>query len=278
MLIELVSEYGVLFAAVLVAGGAAGFAGGLFGIGGGIVTVPALYAVFHSIGVDEGGSLKTAIGTSLAVIIITSLRALMTHHAAGHVDVKLLRAWAPWIAAGAVMSGFAAEAVSPELLSAVFAGGAFYIAYHRLFGKKRSGAASPYDLTKKRVHIPIGLGTGLFSSLMGLGGGAVGVIVMTWSGRSIHQAIATASGFGMAVAIPGATGFVIAGMGQVGLPPGSLGFVNLPAFAAMSAMTAFAAPLGARLAHRVNGDLLSKLFGAYAGLAALAILWDVFTR
>ncbi|MFQ5562741.1 MAG: sulfite exporter TauE/SafE family protein [Parvularculaceae bacterium] len=266
----------MLLIAVLAAGFAAGFAGGLFGIGGGIVTVPALYAVFTALGAGEDPSLKAAIGTSLSIIIVTSLRALMTHHAAGHVDLKLLRAWAPWIAAGAAAGGLASKAVPAEFLSIVFAGGAFYVAFHRLFGRGRSGRGFASDLTEKSVHIPVGLGTGLFSSLMGLGGGAVGVLVMTWSGRSIHRAIATASGFGMAVAIPGATGFIIAGFGHADLPPGSFGFVNLPAFIVMAAMTAIAAPLGARLAHRVEGALLSKLFGAYAGLAALAILWDVF--
>lgn len=273
--IELAMAHGWLLAGVLAAGFAAGYAGGLFGIGGGIVTVPALYAVFHSFGVNEDASFKSAIGTSLAVIIVTSIRSLMTHHRAGHVDFRILGAWGPWIAAGAALGGLVSRWVPAGFLTVIFAGGALWIGWRRLFGRESTVRASGPDLSERRIHIPIGVGTGLFSSLMGLGGGAVGVMVMRWAGRSIHQAVATAAGFGVAVAIPGALGFVYAGYGHADLPPFSLGFVNGPAFAGMALMSAIAAPLGARLAHSMKGDLLSKLFGAYVLAAAGALMWDI---
>jgi uncharacterized membrane protein YfcA len=272
---EFIAEHGLLIAGVLAAGLLSGFAGGLFGIGGGIVTVPALYAVWQTYGIAEGPSLKSAIGTSLAVIIVTSLASLATHRRTGQVDQRILKAWAPWIALGAVAGGLVSRFVSGEALAVVFAGGALYVGWRRLFGKRGQAEDRP-DLTGKRIHIPIGFGTGLFSALMGLGGGAVGVMVMTWSGRSIHQAVATASGFGVAVAAPGAAGFILSGLGHNDLPPFSLGYVNLAAFAAMAAMSALAAPAGARLAHRLAGDLLSKLFGVYILAAALALLLDMF--
>jgi uncharacterized membrane protein YfcA len=272
---QFIAEHALLFLAVLAAGLASGFAGGLFGIGGGVVTVPALYAVFRSFDIADGQSLKSAIGTSLAVIIVTSLRALATHHRGGHVDVAILKAWAPWIALGAAAGGAAARWVPAEHLAVVFAAGALYIGWRRLFAKQSVNGATP-DLSRRGIHIPIGLGTGAFSALMGLGGGAVGVMVMTWSGRTIHQAVATASGFGVAVAVPGAAGFLFSGLGHEGLPPLSAGFVNLPAFAAMAAMSAIAAPYGARLAHRTKGDLLSKLFGLYVLAAAAGLIWDLF--
>jgi uncharacterized membrane protein YfcA len=275
---DFLALHGLLILAVLGAGFAAGFAGGLFGIGGGIVTVPALYAVFRSFDIADGPSLKTAIGTSLAVIIVTSLRALGAHRRAGHVDMDVLRAWAPWIALGAAAGGLVARHAPAEFLTIVFAAGALFIGWRRLFGKKRGEGAAGPDLSRKRIHIPIGLGTGLFSALMGLGGGAVGVMVMTWSGRTIHQAVGTASGFGVAVAVPGALGFIISGLGHEGLPPLSAGFVNLPAFAAMAAASAIAAPMGARLAHRMKGDLLSKLFGLYVLSAAAGLVWDMFAK
>ncbi len=275
-MVGLFAEHALLFIAVLAAGLASGFAGGLFGIGGGVVTVPALYAVFRSFDIADDQSLKSAIGTSLAVIIVTSVRALGTHHRGGHVDAAVLRAWAPWIAIGAAAGGLLSRAVPAEHLAVVFAGGALYIGWRRLFAKPSAGGGTP-DLSKRSIHIPIGLGTGLFSALMGLGGGAVGVMVMTGSGRSIHQAVATASGFGVAVAVPGALGFLLSGLGHDGLPPFSLGYVNLPAFAAMAAMSAIAAPLGARLALRTKGDLLSKLFGFYVLLAAAGLIWDMFS-
>jgi uncharacterized membrane protein YfcA len=209
------------------------------------------------------------------VIIVTSIRSLITHRDAGHVDGRILRAWAPSIAVGAAAGGLLARHVPSVALTVIFVAGAVFVGWRRLFGKKKTdGARRPPDLTDKRVHIPLGFGTGLFSSLMGLGGGAVGVMIMIWSGRSMHQAIATASGFGVAVAIPGALGFAASGYGRLDLPPLSIGFVHLPAFLALAAMTAIAAHFGAIMAHRLNAALLSKLFGAYILLSAAALVID----
>lgn len=275
-MMALLADHWLLIVALLGAGFVSGFAGGLFGIGGGVITTPALYAIFQLLGLEEGPSLKTAIGTSLAVIIVTSLRSLSTHHRAGHVDGEMLRHWAPWIAAGAGAGGMLAHWAPAELLTIVFAGGAIYVAYRRLFAKNK-GHAAPINLTRKRLKIPLGVGTGLFSSLMGIGGGAMGVMIMTLAGRTMHQAIATSAGFGVAVAGPGVIGFILSGLAADGLPPASLGYVNLPAFAAMALMAGIAAPLGAKAAHHLNGDLLSRGFGAYVLLAAGALAFDVFT-
>lgn len=268
------SVYGLLLVGVVFAGFFAGFAGGMFGVGGGIVTVPALYFVLQSVGVNESVSLKSAIGTSLAVILVTSFRSLSAHHRAGHADLAMLRAWALWIGVGAGCGGLAARWIPAALLTAIFAAGAFYVGWRRLSPKRKEGQ-QPVNLFRKGLKIPVGLGAGFFSSLMGLGGGAVGVMVMTMAGRPMHQAVGTSAGFGMAVAAPGAIGFILSGWGAAGLPPGSLGYVNLPAFLVMGAMAGLAAPLGARTAHRVSGQLLSKIFGLYVVAAGAALLWDL---
>ncbi len=270
------AEHWVLVVALLAAGFASGFAGGLFGIGGGIITTPALYAIFQLLGYADGPSLKTAIGTSLAVIIVTSIRSLTTHHRAGHVDGAMLRAWGPWIAIGAGAGGALAHWAPTEILTVIFAGGALYVAQRRLFARNK-GHAAPVDLNRRRMKIPLGVGTGFFSSLMGIGGGAMGVMIMTVAGRTMHQAIATSAGFGVAVAAPGVVGFVVSGMAAENLPPLSLGYVNLPAFLAMAVTAGIAAPLGAKAAHHLDGNLLSKGFGAYVLLAAGALAYDVFT-
>jgi uncharacterized protein len=271
----LLAEHWPLIVALLAAGFVSGFAGGLFGIGGGVVTTPALFAIFKLLGYADGPSLKTAIGTSLAVIIVTSIRSLSTHHRAGHVDGAMLRNWAPWIAAGAGAGGMLAHWAPAELLAIVFAGGALYVAYRRIFAKER-GHAPAVDLNRKRMKVPLGFGTGLFSSLMGIGGGAMGVMIMTLAGRTMHQAIATSAGFGVAVAGPGVIGFIISGLRAESLPPASLGYVNLPAFAAMAVMAGVAAPLGAKAAHNLDSGLLSKGFGLYVLFAAGALAFDVF--
>ena len=264
----------VLLVSLLIAGAAAGFAGGLFGIGGGIITVPALYGVFKLLGSGEEASLKTAIGTSLGVIIVTSIRSLTAHHRAGQVDMAVLKAWAPWIAFGAGVGGVVSRWAPVELLTLVFAGGALFIAARRLGGKREKKRS--IDLSERRLVAPLGLGTGFFSSLMGLGGGALGVMVMTASGRAMHQAVATSAGFGVAVAAPGVIGFIYSGFDAPELPPGSLGYFSTPAFAVMAVMAGLAAPVGARLAHRLNAEILSRLFGVYVLIAAIGLLIDVF--
>lgn len=262
-------------AAALAAGFAAGFAGGLFGIGGGIITVPALYALFRTTGAGNDASLKTAIGTSLAVIVVTSLRSLAEHRRIGAVDGEILRAWSPWIAVGSASAGFLSRHIPVELLASVFAVGAIAIAAQRLFIK--TSPMTTIDTARRAIRIPVGIGTGLFSGLMGLGGGVVGVLVMRSAGRSIHQAVATASGFGIAVAAPAVIGFIVAGLGVDGRPPAAIGYVEAPAFLAMALVGAVAAPIGARLAHRSRGELLSALFSLYVASAAIALLVDIFT-
>ena len=275
-MIEVLSSYWLFGVLLLFAGVAAGFAGGMFGIGGGIIMVPVLYAVFQNIGLEVSTGYKTAVGTSLAVIIITSVRSLMTHHKAGHVDIALLRAWLPWIALGAAVGGVTAKWAPVEALTLIFIGGAFFIAYRRLRAAPPKKQETTIDLHRKRYKLPFGFGAGLFSSLMGLGGGAVGVMVMSLAGRAMHQSIATASGFGVGVAVPGALGFVLAGWGVIGLAPGSLGFVSLPAFFIMSITAVIAAPIGARMAHRTSSTILSRLFGIYVLIAAIFLCMDIF--
>lgn len=272
---EFLAGHWPLIVALLAVGFASGFAGGLFGVGGGIITTPALYAVFQTLGYSDEASLKTAIGTSLGLIVVISARSLATHHRAGHVDGEMLRAWAPWIALGAAGGGALARWAPAEILTVIFAAGAFYVAWKRLFSREKALAA-PVNLVRKRMKIPLGLGTGLFSSLMGIGGGALGVMVMTLAGRPMHQAIATSAGFGVAVAAPGVIGFAVSGWGAPGLPPLGAGYVNIAAFVGMAVTAGIAAPIGARAAHRLDAALLSKIFGAYALSAAGALAFDIF--
>ncbi|MGH6950816.1 MAG: sulfite exporter TauE/SafE family protein [Vitreimonas sp.] len=256
--------------ALVGAGLFAGFVGGLFGIGGGVVVVPALFYVFTALGLDEGVRMHVAVGTSLATIISTSWRSLAAHTKAGAVDFAVLKSWGPWITLGAVAGAVVAGVVTTEALLIVFGAGLLLIAAQmwlsspnwRLFADLPDGAA--------RAAIAGGLG--LTSAMMGIGGGAIGVTVMTLCGRPIHQAVATASGFGAAIALPAALGYAIMGWGREGLPPWSAGFVNLPGFAVVALLTAVTAPVGARLAHRLPQLALKRAFAVFLALTALNML------
>ena len=252
----------------------AGLLAGLFGIGGGIVIVPALYAVFGLIGVPEDERIKAAVATSLATIIVTSLRSVTSHMKHGAVDMALLKRWAPWIGLGAIVGAIAARFIPAEALTLIFALGAIGVAIRKgLFRSREKEPASDLaPVPGGPVAVALGGGIGFLSSLMGIGGGVLGVIVLTAYGRTIHQAIATSAGFGLAIAVPGTLGFVAAGWGVTGLPPLTLGYVSLPAFALIAAMTFLTAPLGAGLAHRLDKVMLNRVFAIYLAITALLLL------
>jgi uncharacterized protein len=261
--------------ALIGAGLLAGFVGGLFGIGGGIVIVPALYFVFTALGIDEDVRMHLAVGTSLSTIISTSWRSLSTHLKAGAVDVSVLRTWGPWISLGAVVGAVVAGLVNTETLLIVFGAGLLLIAAQMGLGNP-NWRVWP-DLPTGAPRAITAGGIGMFSSMMGIGGGAFGVTVMTLCGRSIHQAVATASGFGAAIAVPASIGYAIAGWGREGLPPLSLGFVSLPGFIVLAALTAITAPIGARLAHRLPQLALKRAFAIVLGVVAFNMLWEAFS-
>jgi uncharacterized membrane protein YfcA len=262
-------------AGLLAAGLAAGFVGGLFGIGGGVVIVPALYAVFTALGVDEAVRMHVAVGTSLSTIIATSWRSLSAHMKAGAVDFDILRSWTPWIALGAVIGSAVAGIATTDVLLIIFGGGLLLIAV-------QMGLASPSwrafaDMPRGLARASVASGLGLFSALMGIGGGAIGVTVMTLCGRPIHRAVATASGFGAAIALPATLGYIAAGWGRDGLAPYSLGFVNAPGFLFLAVLTAITAPIGARLAHRLPQLTLKRAFAVLLALIALNMLREAFS-
>lgn len=246
--------------------------GGLFGIGGGVVIVPVLYLVFTQGGADPSIAMKTAVGTSLATIIITSFRSLRAHHKRGAVDFDVLRRWGPFIALGAVAGALLARVISGDLLLSLFAIGIFGIAIQRLRGARKTSRAITIPEPAQRA---LAFGTGLVSALMGIGGGVIGVILLTLQGKSMHQAVATAAGFGAAIALPGALGFMLAGIGQ-GALDGAIGFVHLPGFLAVALGTMVFAPIGAKLAHSLSADLLSKVFGVYLLLSGVLLVREAF--
>lgn len=261
--------------ALTAAGLFAGFVGGLFGIGGGAVVVPALYLVFSALGVDESVRMHVAVSTSLSTIVSTSWRSLSTHMKAGAVDLQVLRTWGPWITAGAIAGAVVAGLVDNEVLLVVFGGGLLLIAAQMGLGNPTWRVAD--DLPTGAARAGIAGGIGLLSAMMGVGGGAFGVTVMTLCGRPIHQAVATASGFGAAIALPAALGYVISGWGHAGLPPWSLGYVSVPGFVVLAMLTAITAPIGARLAHRLPVLILRRAFAIFLALVALNMLRAAFS-
>jgi uncharacterized membrane protein YfcA len=254
---------------LLVSGLLAGFAGGVFGIGGGFVVVPALLLMLPLLGGDHSQYAHIAIGSSAATIIVTSIRATVAHARRGAVEFAILRSWAPWVILGDGCGVLLASHVDGRVLTLIFASGVMLMSLNFLVpGLNQKVVSQEMPSGVLRASIAGGLGT--FSSLLGIGGGVIAIMVMTLCGRSIHRAVATASGIGTLIAVPSAIGFAIIGFGLPQLPWGSLGYVNLPATIAIASMSILTAPLGVAAAHAMEPAVLKRIFGIY--LVAIAIV------
>jgi uncharacterized protein len=264
------AEILTLIAAMLGAGVFAGLIAGLFGVGGGTVIVPVLFYAFEVLGMGGEGNLHVAVGSSLLSIVITSWRSLAAHRRHGAVDEAVLKAWTPWVGIGALIGAAIAGVASMEGLAIVYGLGLGAVALQLAFTPE--GFRLAPDLPTGWSRRAVGSVIGGLSALMGIGGGSFGGLMMALCGRPIHQAVATASGFGMAIGAAATLGFVAFGWSAEGRPPLSLGWVNVPAALIMGAVTGLVAPWGARLAHSLPRRTLRSSFAVYLLVAAGAVV------
>ncbi len=266
---NVLADYGLLIAALVACGLFSGLVAGLFGIGGGAVIVPVLLILFESMGYADSAA-HVAIATSLATIILTSARSVQAHHKLGAVDWAVVLSWAPWIVVGAIIGQLLTGYMSARLLKGVFGVMAYLLAAQLFFG--RPGWRLSDTLPTGGSRAGLGASIGGLSAVMGIGGGTFGVSLMTVFGRPIHQAVATAAGFGVAIGLPSALTAIYVGWGREDLPPFSLGHVNLAAFALISVFTVIMAPVGAKLAHKLDATLLKRMFAVLLAIVATRML------
>jgi uncharacterized membrane protein YfcA len=252
---------------ILAATGAfAGVLAGLLGVGGGIVLVPALFYVFTGLGYNSPQLMQICLATSLATIIVTSLRSVLAHNRKGAVEWETLRRWAPGIAVGAVLGVAFASGLRTVTLQAIFAALAFAVALYMAFARPHWRLA---DRMPEGGRVwAFAPGVGFFSVLMGIGGGSFGVPLMTLHNVPMHRAVATAAGFGVTIAVPGVAGFLLMQVAPEGRPPLTFGAVNLPAFLLIIATTLVTTPLGVRLAHAMDPVPLRRVFAVFLMLVA----------
>ncbi len=255
---------------LMVIGAFAGVLAGLLGVGGGIVLVPAFFYAFQTLGYGGPQLMQMCLATSLATIIVTSVRSVLAHNRRGAVDWEILRSWGPGIAAGAVVGVLVAASLRSVTLQAVFGGLGIVIGLYLGFGRPewRLGEAMPRGI-RRLILSPL---VGFLSVLMGIGGGSFGVPLMTLYNTPIHRAVATAAGFGVIIAVPSVAGFLFYQIDPAQRPPLTLGAVNLVAFGIVVAMTMMTAPLGVRLAHAMNPRPLRRVFAVFLTLVALNML------
>jgi len=258
--------------ALLAAGLFAGFTAGMFGVGGGFVVVPAMLLILPLLGGMKGEYAHVAIGTSAATIIVSSIRAVRAQMKRGAVEWDILKAWAPWLVIGDAIGVYLAGKIDGTVLKLIFATGVMLMSIMFIVPRLNRLVISE-KMPGPVATAAIAGGLGVFSSLLGIGGGTIAITVMTLCSRTIHRAIATASGIGTLIAIPTAIGFAIIGwphMAKVGaLPWGSLGFINVPAAIAIASMSILTAPLGVAAAHRLPPAPLKMVFGGYLVVISL---------
>ncbi len=261
-----VGEIAMFALAIAGAGVVTGLLAGLLGIGGGAVLVPVFYQVFDFLGVDESVRMHVAVGSSLAIIIPTSISSFRAHYRRGAVDVALLRTYAVALTVGVVAASLTAAFISSFGLRAVFAVIAFLLGLRMLFNRQSWRLGD--DIPPNPLRFAVGALLGYVSTLMGIGGGVLNNTFMTLYGRPIHQAVATSSGVGVIISIPGTIGYVWAGWGNPLLPPLSTGFINWIAVALVIPIAIWVTPYGVRLAHAASKRQLEVGFGVFCMFVA----------
>jgi len=257
-----------------VIGAVAGILAGLLGVGGGIVLVAAFYYSFLALGFEGPQLMQICLATSLATIVVTSLRSVHGHSKKGAVEWQVLKTWAPGIAVGAVLGVLVAATLRNAALQGIFGVLAIVVAFYMAFGRPhwRLGQAMPTGAARAALSP----GVGFLSVLMGIGGGSFGVPLMTLYNMPIHRAVATAAGFGLLIAVPSVAGFLFVTVDPATRPPFTFGAVNLPAFGIVIAMTLLTTPYGVKLAHSMNPAPLKRVFALFLFLVALNMLRAAF--
>lgn len=260
---------------LLLTGAIAGVLAGLLGVGGGIVIVPVLIMVAEVFDVPPKVAMLLVVGTSLLTIIPTSISSARAHNKRGAIDRDILRGWVPAIFLGALLGGIASKFIGSHGLTLVFGVVALGVSVNLVLPKTLVLAKAPpmSRFGQSVLALPIGF----TSALMGIGGGTLSVPILSMLSVPVHRAVATASVFGLAIAVPAVCGFIWAGWGVDGRPPGSLGYVNLPAAFVLFSMSVFTAPYGAKLAHLLPPRKLKLAFAVFLAISAARMLWKALS-
>ncbi|MCS5586274.1 MAG: sulfite exporter TauE/SafE family protein [Gammaproteobacteria bacterium] len=252
---------------LLLLGAFSGFIAGLLGVGGGLIMVPALLYLLDG-SVDQTVLMHTAVGTALAAIVFTSLSSVYAHHSCGAIHWHNFKKLMPTILLGAFSGAMLTKAMSFDFMRIFFALFEFIVAAIMYFGISSSAHV---DSLGKWVWRVTGCIIGLVSAVVGIGGGTMTTPFLTYNNVDIKNAIATSAAVGMPIAIAGAFGFIVAGWNVESASDG-LGFIHTEALMSIVVMSVLFAPLGARVAHSVDGKKLKKFFAIFLAFLGLTVI------
>ena len=249
-----------------------GFVAGLFGIGGGLITVPFLYYIFGSLGMDQQFIMHLAVGTSFAIIIPTSAVSVLTHRKFKAVDFNIVKNYGAFVVAGVMVGTIFAASLKTKSLVLFFSVIILFLGlYLILLKEKEKNLIIEMKLYSKII---LGFIVGFVSAPMGIGGAVMNVPILKFFGYPITKAIGSAAAIGFLIALFGAIGFSITGNYLESDLPLSIGFLNIPAFLIFIPITTFMARIGARTVHRIDKNKISKYFGIFLLLIAAKFFYE----
>ena len=252
----------------------AGFAAGLFGIGGGLITVPILFYIFSNSGIEPDYLMHLAVGTSFGIIIPTSVVSVSTHHQHKAVDFGIVKGYGFFVAIGVILGTVLAASLKTKPLILFFTIVVYILAFYLLFLKEREENLDVKMSLPARVIA--GILSGFISAPMGIGGAVMNVPILKFFGYPINKAIGSAAAIGFVIALFGAVGFLISGSYLNANLPLSIGFLNIPAFLIFFPITAFMARLGAKASHRINKKKMTKYFGLFLVVIGTRFFYEYY--
>ena len=249
-----------------------GFVAGLFGIGGGLITVPFLYYIFGSFGISQEYVMHLAVGTSFAIIIPTSTASVLTHHKFQAVDFNIVKSYGIFVILGVIFGAIFAASLKTKSLVLFFSIIIFFLGIYLLLLKEKEKSV----IINIKLHLKVILGflVGFISAPMGIGGAVMNVPILKFFGYSINKAIGSAAAIGFLIALFGAISFFLTGSFLKTNLPFSIGFLNIPAFLIFIPITTFMARIGARTVHKIDKKKISKLFGIFLLIIAIKFLLE----
>ena len=251
----------------------AGFFAGFFGIGGGIITVPCLFYIFGANGVDKTFLMHLAVGTSFAIMIPTAMMSVFTHYKHKAVDFNILKTYGIFVVIGVVIGSLIAAYLNTKFLILFFSLALYLLAINLFFLKDKTKLKLKFSLFQRTT---LGFIVGFVSSLMGIGGAIMNVPILKFVGYTINRSIGTAASIGFLISIFGCIGFFFTGLFVKTSLPLSIGFINIPAFLIFIPITMYMAKVGATTVHKMNRNIISKLFGIFLIIIASRFLYDYF--
>jgi len=249
-----------------------GFVAGLFGIGGGLITVPFLYYIFGNLGIDQTYIMHLAVGTSFAIIIPTSIVSVLTHHKFNAVDFNIVKGYGIFVIIGVIVGTIFAAILKTKSLVLFFSIVILFLGIYLLLIKEKG----QNTISEMKLYLKILFGSivGFISAIMGIGGAVMNVPILKFFGYSINKAIGSAAAIGFLIALFGATGFLISGSYLNTNLPLSVGFLNVPAFLIFIPITTFMARIGARTVHKIDKNKISKFFGIFLLIVASKFFYE----